>query len=556
MDILKKNQNIDQKFRYKFFFSLFICILILGGSLNIFITPPFENFDEAAHFSAIKQIAYENKIVKKKDSFVDKNIQNYKQIGPGPYGSGIPPFDKGEHGIVYYKFFNSLEKKEDFIKTLNSPPLKSYEKGEDKNHQYTQHPFLFYLILSLPFKFLENFNLLDQILILRFICYLISLIGIGLGIKAILNLCKNKNDLLLKKSNIILGLTFYPLIFPGFFIEFARIGNDSLCVMLIGLFLYIYSNLENKTKISNDLFYLGIILALGLLTKAFFIPFSFASFFFLIFIFFKKNFSVKKIFINIIIFLSPIIVVIFYYYIDSFLSANNLIGVNIINQMSEKNVRIFDVFLIDNFLKIFIRGILTIPVTFIWSGTASLVHINYFLYLIPILIILFIIYMVFVNLKEFRSSHFFYFSIFVLSIFFIGLIIHSLLHFITWKDNANSPGWYLHMLFPFIVPFVGYGIKFINYKILITILVLSFLSLFWIYWSQFSLFSGCAIKNVDKSYKFNSDYFCFDNFSILLENLNLISFPMLFIYCFVFFLIAYFVIIKILIESLNNLKED
>ena len=69
MDILKKNQNIDQKFRYKFFFSLFICILILGGSLNIFITPPFENFDEAAHFSAIKQIAYENKIVKKKKKF-------------------------------------------------------------------------------------------------------------------------------------------------------------------------------------------------------------------------------------------------------------------------------------------------------------------------------------------------------------------------------------------------------------------------------------------------------------------------------------------------------
>ena len=146
-------KNLD----ISFFFSLFICILILGGSLNIFITPPFENFDEAAHFSAIKQIAYENKIVKKKDSFVDKNIQNYKQIGPGPYGSGIPPFDKGEHGIVYYKFFNSLEKKEDFIKTLNSPPLKSYEKGEDKNQSIHSTPIFILFNLIFTVQILRKF---------------------------------------------------------------------------------------------------------------------------------------------------------------------------------------------------------------------------------------------------------------------------------------------------------------------------------------------------------------------------------------------------------------
>src|ERR1019366_10533663 len=64
----------------------------------------------------------------------------------------------------------------------------------------------------------------------------------------------------------------YPLVLPMFFPEFTRIGNDCLCLFLVGVTAFLLSKWlkdENNKRLSVAI---GVVLGLGLLTKAFFIP--------------------------------------------------------------------------------------------------------------------------------------------------------------------------------------------------------------------------------------------------------------------------------------------
>jgi hypothetical protein len=45
------------------FLIYYFLFLLSGGLFYILIVPPFENFDERAHFSSIKQIVYEKNII-------------------------------------------------------------------------------------------------------------------------------------------------------------------------------------------------------------------------------------------------------------------------------------------------------------------------------------------------------------------------------------------------------------------------------------------------------------------------------------------------------------
>ena len=103
-------------------FQYFI-FLILIGNIYIALTPPFEGFDEMAHFSAIRQLNYSNYYVANSDSFIDQGLIDYS--GPEPYTSGVPPFDNGN---VYWKFFGkSSEALEEFIFKYRENPV-NYKK--------------------------------------------------------------------------------------------------------------------------------------------------------------------------------------------------------------------------------------------------------------------------------------------------------------------------------------------------------------------------------------------------------------------------------------------
>ncbi|HEX7200566.1 MAG TPA: hypothetical protein VF213_13870, partial [Dongiaceae bacterium] len=71
----------------------------------------------------------------------------------------------------------------------------------------------------------------------------------------------------------LLAVPAWPILFPEFFPEMARLGNDSLSLFFAGLAWYVTVGLLARPRVAGAVL-LGIALGLGLLTKSFFLPVS------------------------------------------------------------------------------------------------------------------------------------------------------------------------------------------------------------------------------------------------------------------------------------------
>ena len=194
--------------------------------------------------------------------------------------------------------------------------------------------------------------------------------------------------------------------------------------------------------------------------------------------------------------------------------------------LAKKNIKLIDFIYQENFY-LFLRGAATIPVTFIWGGTQSLVHLNYFFYIFPLILIFYIFFKVFLTIFKISESElaFLWFCIANLLFFVSGLLWAGLANFAIGNGSANVPGWYLHILYPFLAPMLGlalksWSIKKIQYLIIYSLFIIIITS-----WFQITLFAGCSIKGVDKLYFFLSDYYCLNELYKIFEKINLISLP-------------------------------
>jgi hypothetical protein len=144
MNTLKKNNLI--------YASILFLYLLISSLFQISNTPLFENFDEMGHFSAIRQLAYEENIPNRENSFVDINLVEYS--GPIHFNSGNPPFDSG---LVYKKFFekNTLL---NYNETYNINEFPAYQRSKIANVEFQQHPVGYYLLLSKFYYKLKNIS--------------------------------------------------------------------------------------------------------------------------------------------------------------------------------------------------------------------------------------------------------------------------------------------------------------------------------------------------------------------------------------------------------------
>ncbi len=98
--------------------------------------------------------------------------------------------------------------------------------------------------------------------------------------------------------------------------------------------------------------------------------------------------------------------------------------------------------------------------------------------------------------------------------------------------NSGTPGWYLHILVPWSAPALGLGIWTIwecrsARPILLDLVIWVALFQFIAVWSQFALYTGCAVKADHKIYHFSTQYFCLDQYSLLISRLGVIGWPLL-----------------------------
>jgi hypothetical protein len=259
---------------HKFFGSSIILFLIghlLLGISYIAFLPPWEGFDETAHYSYVQQVADTKSFPRHGKARISEDVENYISFAPIPY-SGNPPFEKNG-GFTYKSFFdasNKIIKKSH--KYINDRPNKPryYSEGSGLNWQ-SQHPPLYYLIMSPLYTMTKQLSWKYQLFTLRIISYFFAWLSLVTGVYCCFFILKyeQKNAFFYWA---MLGISFYPILFPSWFPSMARIGNDSLCALIVSLIWFVITReITNRQSFKYSIA-LALLLGFGCLTKAFFVP--------------------------------------------------------------------------------------------------------------------------------------------------------------------------------------------------------------------------------------------------------------------------------------------
>ena len=225
------------------------------GLAFIAVTPPFEGFDETAHWSYIQQIADTGHGPAPRIDHLSRDVDAYP--GPMRYGE-TPPFEQS--GRVTYRDFRPRP-------ALGGPT--AFAQGRDLNWQ-SQHPPLYYALSAPVYQAARALGWVDHLFALRLFAFILAFAGYVIGVMAADRYARVIDPELGPWTGVIVAA--WPFLFPQFFPEFARLGNDSLCLLLAsGVFALVLRRFA-KGPGWVDAAGIGVLLGLGLLTKAFFAP--------------------------------------------------------------------------------------------------------------------------------------------------------------------------------------------------------------------------------------------------------------------------------------------
>ncbi len=498
------------------FFPFYLLTLFFIGLGYLAILPAFEGLDETAYYSSIRQIADTGTIPVYGASFIDDAIRSYR---------GPMPDNPGYNYRTYKMFFAQPDLVENYASSYREASFPAFRPGQEPNWE-AQHPPLYYILLAAVDKATGGLPFLTQFFMLRLVSFLIALAGVAFGLVACSQF-ENRSD------PAILGFMLYPIVLPMFFAEFTRIGNDCLCLFLVGITAFLLSKWlkdENNKGLSVSI---GVVLGLGLLTKAFFIPIIAAlGSFLLLRMYSDRRFGGLKSahWKNLMLLFLPALLIGGGWYVHKLIAFGDLIGSNDANYLASHGGLVLG--LKNNFsLYAVIHGVAALFKSYVWAGTQSLAKPPAIVF-IPFTILIVSAFGAFLLQLRHRPFTDIAWLPVLLFVFFGGGFLYHILIDIASSGRATTPGWYLHILMPWIAPALGIGIGslleigrlrpfvvgVLGYAVLFQIAVL---------WAQAALFASCAVKTDDSFYAFTGQYVCLDQFPAVVDRVSVLGWPVL-----------------------------
>ncbi len=244
---------------------------LLGGSLalgfaHIAILPPWEGFDEPYHYSYVQQLSETGELPSRETARVSQDVARYALAAPMPYEL-TPP-------VTYHSFFDpskgAANRSLGLVHKLPARP-RQYEPSNWHNSE-RKHPPLYYVLLTPIYRLTRHLSWGAHLFSLRLASYLLAWLALALAVWGCLRLAARADSP--RWQWAALGTALWPLLFPAWFPEMARMGNDSLCA-LIATLVWLATVHRAGSRVSvRFAVATGILLGLGCLTKAFFVPFA------------------------------------------------------------------------------------------------------------------------------------------------------------------------------------------------------------------------------------------------------------------------------------------
>jgi hypothetical protein len=246
--------------------------LLLGawlalGLAHLSFLPPWEGFDEPAHFSYVQQIAATGTWPARHENLLSADVEAYLRVGPMPYGT-LPP------AATYERFFQGPPETVAAVRRLlqDSPARpRTYVPSRLANWE-RKHPPLGYALLAPVFRLTADRAWAVQIWWLRAASYLAAwaalvIVVAGCGVLA----RRADGPERAAWQWAALGVALWPACFPAWFPAMARLGNDGLSALVASLLWLALVVCGRRTTAPASAAIFGVILGLGGLVKAYFL---------------------------------------------------------------------------------------------------------------------------------------------------------------------------------------------------------------------------------------------------------------------------------------------
>jgi hypothetical protein len=454
---------------------LMLAAVFFVGLAHLAFLPPFEGFDEEAHWSSVALIADEGRTPVYGADRLDAAVMAYP--GPHPYANR-PPFD-ANRGLTYRAYDPDTGET-----PRQARPPRPFAPAEEANWQ-AQHPPLYYALLA-PLRWVSGgLSWSGQFFALRLVSWSFAFVGLVIGVEAA------RRYGVLPGAGGAVVMAAWPFLFPQFFPEMARIGNDSLCLLLMAIAFAGFLRLETRGGFGAALV-LGAALGAGLWTKAFFLPITagFAAYYaWRAWRRFQQQTPLTGWAAPRAGALGLAAVIGGGWYVYKLVSTGDVTGGDEFVRLGQ------DASLIDGLVAHFSilefgRGLAAIAASFAWAGSWSLARPSE-LYLVgPTLLVVWVLLRWALQWRTLRPEMLA--PGFLAAPMIAGLVFHLLVRTAAGEGGAGTPGWYLHILAPAMGVAVAWGYRGSALAIGLTLYTLAFTIGAWLL--QLSMFSGCAAK--------------------------------------------------------------
>lgn len=226
--------------------------------------PLWEGYDEFAHFGVIRAIAAKGILLPPRDQPGQRDVEESFKLVPAPWEvRGWSVFRSSLTEEAYWALppGERLEREA----RLRGIPA-SWARVDSANGVSAYEAFqppLYYWLMAPVLYLLKGSGLLAQVMWLRWIGVAIASAVVPLTFRIALAVTL--------RESVALGCAAVVALMPGFAIDVARVSNEPLSIALFTLLIWLGLRILNRAPDARSAIALGVVLGLGLLSKAYFL---------------------------------------------------------------------------------------------------------------------------------------------------------------------------------------------------------------------------------------------------------------------------------------------
>ena len=220
--------------------------------------PLWEGYDEWSHFAVVRAVAFKGELLPARDGPLPRDVEAWLNLAPVPWEMRYLPPPALSEDEFWQLAPEARAQRQAAFRAMPREWSREDAVGRLTAYEALQPP-LYYWLMAPVLRILAGARLVWQVLLLRWVGSLIASLAVTLVFRL--------GQLVFADARMALGSAAVVALMPGMALDVARVGNDCLAVVLFTWLTVLALRPEEPRR---D-WLLGVVLGLGLLTKAYFL---------------------------------------------------------------------------------------------------------------------------------------------------------------------------------------------------------------------------------------------------------------------------------------------